>query len=57
MNFAWRGHRRTRTEYKADDETLGRLRAKGLAWTHDYDGAAEEIRALYRIREWGEEEA
>lgn len=57
VNFAWRGHRRTRAEYRADDETLSLLRARGLGWASDYDGAAAEIRALYRIREWGDEHA
>jgi hypothetical protein len=56
-NFAWRGHRRTRAEYRADDETAARLRNRGLIWAGDYDGGAEEVRALYRIREWGEEQA
>jgi len=57
VNFAWRGHRRTRAEYRADDATLDLLRKRGLAWANDFDGAAAEIRALYRIREWGEEAA
>ena len=56
-NFAWRGHRRTREEYRADQVTLRQLRARGLAWAIDYDAASEEVRALYRIREWGEEQA
>jgi hypothetical protein len=56
-NFAWRGHRRTRAEYRPDEATLELLRARGLAWARDYDAAAAEIRALYQIREWGESEA
>ncbi|WP_372783671.1 hypothetical protein [Phenylobacterium sp.] len=56
-NFAWRGHRRTRAEYRPDEETLARLRARSLDWALDYEGAAAEVHALYRIREWGEEEA
>ena len=54
-NFAWRGHRRARAEYQPDDETAGRLRTLGLAWARDYDAASAEVRALYRLREWGEE--
>jgi hypothetical protein len=53
-NFAWRGHRRTRAEYLPDEATAGRLRALGLAWALDYDAASAEVRALYRLREWGE---
>lgn len=56
-NFAWRGHRRTRAEYRADAETMQRLRERGRAWANDFDAAAAEIRALYRIREWGEGQA
>jgi hypothetical protein len=56
-NFAWRGHRRTRAVYSPDDETLGLLRARAQAWAGDYDAAAAEVHALYRIREWGEEQA
>jgi hypothetical protein len=52
-DYVWRGHRRTRPEYTRDDATLKALRVKGLAWAGDCDAAAQEIRALYRIREWG----
>ncbi len=52
-NFAWRGHRRTRPEYRADEATATLLRERGRAWTADSVAAAEEIRALYRLREWG----
>jgi hypothetical protein len=52
-NFAWRGHRRTRTEYKADAETRSLLRERGLQWTFDFHAAAAEVHALFRIREWG----
>lgn len=55
-NFAWRGHRRTRAEYRPDAVTLSVLRARGQAWARDYDAAAAEVCALYRLREWGEEQ-
>jgi hypothetical protein len=55
-HFAWRGHRRTRGEYSPDEKTARVLRERGLRWASDFWGAAEEIRALYRIREWGEED-
>jgi hypothetical protein len=54
-NFAWRGHRRTRSEYRADAATAALLRARGLVWARDFQRAAEEVHALYRIREWGED--
>lgn len=53
-NFAWRGHRRTRDEYRADAATADLLRERGIAWARDFDAAAAEARALFRIREWGE---
>ena len=53
-NFAWRGHRRTRPEYRADQATADLLRNRGLAWARDFDAGAREVRALFRIREWGE---
>jgi hypothetical protein len=55
-NFTSRGHRRTRSEYTAEESTLIRLRARGRKWSRDLQGAAAEIHALYRIREWGEDE-
>lgn len=54
-NFAWRKHRRTRPEYRADAETAALLRKRGVEWATGFDRAAEEIHALYRIREWGSE--
>jgi len=54
-NFAWRGHRRTRPEYSADRKTAGFLRCRGLIWAGDFNAAADEVRALFRIREWGTE--
>ena len=55
-NFAWRGHRRTREEYRADAKTARLLRERGMKWSDDFDAAATEIHALFRIREWGNEE-
>jgi hypothetical protein len=54
-DFAWRGHRRTRTEYSADEKTKALLRMRGMQWVSDFDAAAAEIHALFRIREWGDE--
>jgi hypothetical protein len=54
-NFAWRGHRRTRSEYAADDATVALLRSRGVRWASDYDAALGEVHALYRLREWGED--
>lgn len=55
-NFTWRGHRRTRPEYQADGRTLKLLQSRGMAWAEDFVAAANEIHALYQIREWGHEE-
>ena len=52
-NFTWRGHRRTRPEYRPDDATAAHLRALGLRLAGDIDAARAEVQALYRIREWG----
>jgi hypothetical protein len=52
-NYAWRGHRRTRPGYRADDGTAQRLRALGLRWAGDFEAARTEVHGLYRIREWG----
>jgi len=52
-NFAWRGHRRTRTEYLPDAGTARLLRQRGMKWVNDFEAAAVEVHALYRIREWG----
>ena len=55
-NFAWRGHRRTRAEYHADDATRTLLMTRGSAWALDFAAASAEVRALYRIREWGSDD-
>ena len=52
-NFAWRGHRRTRAEYRADASTAALLRERGQRWALDFDAAAAEVHELFRIREWG----
>ena len=54
-NFAWRGHRRTRPEYKADGATQELLRRRGVLWATDFEAATAEVHALFRIREWGHE--
>lgn len=56
-NFAWRGHRRTRAEYTADEATAELLHSRGCRWAEDFAAASREVHTLYRIREWGEEEA
>ena len=56
VNFVWRGHRRSRAAYRADDATAALLRARGLHWAEDAGAARAEIHALYRIREWGVED-
>jgi hypothetical protein len=55
-NFAWRGHRRTRAEYRPDAATAGLLRERGMQWACNMQDAAREVHALYRIREWGHED-
>ncbi len=52
-NFAWRGHRRTRPEYRPDHATEQLLLERGLRWAADFKAAAAEVHQLYRIREWG----
>jgi hypothetical protein len=53
-NFAWRGHRRTRSEYRRGEATLRLLQERGTRWASNFDAASEEVHALFRIREWGE---
>lgn len=55
-NFAWLGHRRTRPEYKADEATRTFLLEKGIHWASNFKDARKEVHALYRIREWGEDD-
>jgi hypothetical protein len=52
-DFVWRGHRPSRPEYSADFQTACLLRDEGAKWAQDFKGAAREIHALFRIREWG----
>lgn len=54
INYAWRGHRRTRREYTPDAVGEAVIRSRARAWATDFEAAAAEIHALYRIREWGE---
>jgi hypothetical protein len=54
-DYAGRGHRRTRPEYRPDAATAALLHERGLRWASDFDAAAEEVHALYRIREWGDD--
>jgi hypothetical protein len=56
VNFAWRNHRRTRAEYRPDASTANLLRDRGRVWASDFEAAAKEAHALYRIREWGSDE-
>lgn len=52
-NFALRGHRRTRPEYRADAATRERLFRRGLRWADDLEAATAEVHDLFQIREWG----
>ncbi|HKU69152.1 MAG TPA: hypothetical protein VJP85_15375 [Candidatus Baltobacteraceae bacterium] len=54
-NFTWRGHRRTRAEYRADAVTRALLLERGAQLASDFEAAAHEVHALFRIREWGHE--
>jgi hypothetical protein len=56
-NFAWCGHRRTRSGYRADAPTAKRLSDRGIRWADDFQSAADEIHALYHIREWGHDQS
>lgn len=54
-DFAWRGHRRTRLEYRPDATTRALLLERGMRWASDFHAATQEVHSLYRIREWGHE--
>ena len=56
VNFAWKGHRRTRPEYTKSEKTKELLLQRGLMWANNFDEARKEVHALYRIREWGSED-
>lgn len=56
VNFAWKGHRRTRAEYTKSEKTKVLLSKRGLLWANNFDEARKEVHALYRIREWGSED-
>ncbi|HEY2962255.1 MAG TPA: hypothetical protein VGJ37_07550 [Pyrinomonadaceae bacterium] len=55
-DFAWHGHRRTRAEYSANAQTMSLLRERGKQWASDFATSAAEVHALYKIREWGQED-
>jgi hypothetical protein len=55
-DFARNGHRRTRPEYQPSASTTGLLQTRGRVWASDFAAAAQEVHALFRIREWGSEE-
>jgi len=54
-DFAVHGHRYTRHEYLSQKNLATYLHERGMNWANDFEAAAEEIHALYRIREWREE--
>jgi hypothetical protein len=55
-DFAWNGHRRTRPEYQSTALTAALLQTSGRDWALAFDAAAQEVHALFRIREWGSDE-
>jgi hypothetical protein len=55
-DFAVHGHRYTRPEYLSHENLAAHLLERGMKWADDFDAAAEEIHALFRIREWRGEE-
>jgi hypothetical protein len=56
-DFTWGGRRQTRPEYRRDFQTAYLLRHRGVDWSRDFESAAREMHALFRIREWGHEAA
>jgi hypothetical protein len=55
-DFAVHGHRYTRPEYLSRDNLSAHLHERGMKWALDFDAAAQEVHALFRIREWRGEE-
>jgi len=55
-DFAVHGHRHTRPEYLGRENLFAYLHECGMNWSDDFEAAAEEIHALYKIREWHGEE-
>lgn len=57
-DFAVHGHRYTRPQYlsRERENLAGHLHELGMKWADDFDAAAREIHALYRVREWHGEE-
>jgi hypothetical protein len=54
-DFTWGGRRQTRPVYGRDFQTAYLLRHLGADWSQDFEAAAREMHALFRIREWGHE--
>jgi hypothetical protein len=55
-DFAVHEHRYTRQEYLSRENLAAYLHERGMKWADDFEAAAEEVHALYRIREWRGEE-
>ncbi|MBS1867707.1 MAG: hypothetical protein JSS69_17470 [Acidobacteria bacterium] len=55
-DFAVHGHRYTRQEYVSQENLGDYLHELGMMWAGDFEAAAAEVHALYRIREWRGEE-
>jgi hypothetical protein len=53
VNFIWRGHRRSRPEYQADEATLVYLKQMAGVWRRDFQAARTEVHCLFKLREWG----
>jgi hypothetical protein len=56
-NFVTRADRRTRSAYVAAPDLAALVLDRGLGWADDFAGATDEVHALFRIRQWGEDEA
>jgi hypothetical protein len=54
LNYATRGHRRTRHEYADGPDAAFVVQSRARLWATDFTAAANEVHALYRIREWGD---
>ncbi len=59
MDYVFRQRSRTRSEYRLDQpkRTQELLRSRARIWRLDWNAAAKEARALFKIREFGEETA
>jgi hypothetical protein len=56
-NFVKRGDRRTRALYLEAGDLSTLLLQRGLTWVEDFSRGVREVQALFRIREWGDEDA